>query len=68
MKLKNVNIQKKYMKECEFEKCQKNCFYKNYCKMIISDPFIYTIDGKEVEKDEFINYVIFKMKVGEENV
>lgn len=36
--------------------------------MIIPDPFIYTIDGKEVEKDEFINYVIFKMKVGEENV
>ena len=36
--------------------------------MIIPDPIIYTIDGKEVEKDEFINYVIFKMKVGEENV
>ena len=36
--------------------------------MIIPDPFIYTIDCKEVEKDEFINYVIFKMKEGEGNV
>ena len=41
---------------------------KNYCKMKIPDPFIYTIDGKEVEKDKFINYVIFKVKEGEENV
>ena len=47
---------------------KKNCFYKNYCKMIIPKPFIYTIDGKEIEKDEFINYVIFKLKEGEENV
>ena len=51
-----------------FEECQKNCFYKNYCKMTIPDPFIYTIDGKEVEKDKFINYVIFKIEAGEENV
>ena len=36
--------------------------------MKIPAPFIYTIDGKEVEKDKFINYVIFKMKEGEENV
>lgn len=43
----------------------KNCEYKNYCKMIIADPFIYKIDGKEFKKDEFINYVIFKMKVKE---
>lgn len=39
---------------------------REICKMIIPDPFIYTIDGKEVENDEFINYVIFKMKEGEE--
>ena len=34
--------------------------------MIIPEP-LYTIDEKEVEKDEFINYVIFKMKEGENN-
>ena len=59
---KNCDYKEICAGECELEECQKNCFYKNYCKMIIPDPFIYTIDGKEVEKDEFINYVIFKMK------
>ena len=68
IEIEKCKYSKKFMKVCEFEECQKNCFYKNYCKIIIPDPFIYTIDGKEVEKDEFINYVIFKMKEGESNV
>ena len=34
IEIEKCKYSKKYMKVCELEECQKNCFYKNYCKII----------------------------------